>query len=226
MTAKSQVPSGSSGLNSKKRDFKQMDTIFNHQESESELSDDDIGSRYLKRQNKNQPMEISSKRPVSRKRRVIESDSSSKSRDPRFDPLCGNYKKNEFDQRYGFLDQYKKSEIQMLKTSLKKEKNVEEKERLNKLLNSMQSQLGEKKRKEKEQEVKRSWRKKEEERVKHGKKPFYLKKSEMRKMELIQKYEDIKAQDGNSSAKLDKLIEKRRLKHAQKHHKSIPRSRR
>ena len=50
-----------------------------------------------------------------------------------------------------------------------------------------------------------------------GKKPFYLKKSEKRKRELVAKYEELKA-----SGQLDKYMEKRRRKNASTDHKWLP----
>ena len=58
---------------------------------------------------------------------------------------------------------------------------------------------------------------KEKEAVKAGKKPFFMKKSEKKRQELIQRYQELKA-----TGKLQKTIEKRRKKNAQKDHRYIP----
>jgi ribosomal RNA-processing protein 36 len=57
--------------------------------------------------------------------------------------------------------------------------------------------------------------------VKDGKKPFYLKKSEQRRLELVAKYEELKG-----SGKLEKYLEKRRKKNAAKDHRYLPSTRR
>lgn len=61
----------------------------------------------------------------------------------------------------------------------------------------------------------------EKEAVADGKKPFFLKKSEKRKRELVAKYEELK-----SSGRLDKYMEKRRKKNAAKDHRYVPSTRR
>ncbi|CAK7335452.1 unnamed protein product [Dovyalis caffra] len=60
-------------------------------------------------------------------------------------------------------------------------------------------------------------KKKEREAAKQGKRPFYLKKSEVRKQRLIEKYNKLKA-----SGKLESFIEKRRRKNAAKDHIYMP----
>ena len=57
--------------------------------------------------------------------------------------------------------------------------------------------------------------------VKQGKRPFYLKASEKRKLALVSKYNALKASGG-----LDKALAKRRQKVASKDHRLLPRGRR
>ena len=57
--------------------------------------------------------------------------------------------------------------------------------------------------------------------VEAGKKPYYLKKSEQRKLELLAKYRELKEGGG-----LDKFMEKRRKKNASKDHRYVPSQRR
>lgn len=58
-------------------------------------------------------------------------------RDPRFDPLCGHYNPSLFDRSYGFLKDYQVSEVETLKGEAKKTKSAEEKEKLEKAVESM-----------------------------------------------------------------------------------------
>lgn len=168
-------------------------------------------------------MEMSSKKPVSRKRQIVE-ETGFKPRDPRFDPLCGQLRENDFKQKYKFLESYKQSEIAILKEQIRKARNPDEKSRMNSLLTRIMSQEGAKARKEKEQALKREWRKKETERVKEGKKPYHLKRSELKKMELVETYNKLK--QAGQEGKIDKLIEKRRQKNANKDHRQMPYARR
>jgi ribosomal RNA-processing protein 36 len=54
-----------------------------------------------------------------------------------------------------------------------------------------------------------------------GKRPFYLKKSEKKRLELVAKYEALKASGG-----LEKYMAKRRKKNAAKDHRYLPVGRR
>ncbi|CAA2978898.1 Ribosomal RNA processing protein 36 homolog [Olea europaea subsp. europaea] len=60
-------------------------------------------------------------------------------------------------------------------------------------------------------------KKKEREAAKKGKRPYYLKKSDIRKQKLIQKYEELKG-----AGKLESFLDKRRRKNAAKDHRYMP----
>jgi len=57
--------------------------------------------------------------------------------------------------------------------------------------------------------------------VSEGKKPYYLKRSDLRKQEMIEKYQTLKGQ-----GKLDRYIIKKRRRQVAKDRKSIPNRRR
>ena len=57
-------------------------------------------------------------------------------------------------------------------------------------------------------------------RVQQGKTPFYLKKGEFKKLELVKKFKQLQGQD------VDKLLEKKRKRNASKQHTRLPKSRR
>jgi ribosomal RNA-processing protein 36 len=61
----------------------------------------------------------------------------------------------------------------------------------------------------------------EKQAVAAGKAPFYLKKSEVKKRELLAKYEELKDSGG-----LEKFMAKRRKKNAAKDHRYVPSTRR
>ncbi|CAG8475909.1 22859_t:CDS:2 [Rhizophagus irregularis] len=147
-----------------------------------------------KRRNKHAPMEMSSKRPVSRFRQIVEIP---KSRDPRFDSLSGKFNEDLYEKTYSFLNEYKKSEIEQIKSQISKEKDPVEKSRLQQLLSKLL--------------------------VYKGKKPYYYKKSDVKKLELIDKFSKLQESDPKV---LEKVIEKRRKKNASIKHKYIPFKRR
>ncbi|OMP04763.1 Ribosomal protein S7e [Corchorus olitorius] len=145
-----------------------------------------------RRANKNRPMELSSKKPVKSFRQVIQAPKRV-ARDPRFESLCGKLDVDGFRKRYDFLF----------------EKNLPA-EREDKQLKYESA-------KHTDAEILAEHKKKEREAAKQGKRPFYLKKSEIRKQRLVEKYKKLKA-----SGKLESFIEKRRRKNAAKDHRFMP----
>jgi len=73
---------------------------------------------------KNKPQEMSSKIKTSSFRQVVNvSSGKTKTRDPRFDDLCGsNYDEEVFDKRFSFLQKVKDKELMILNKKLKKSK--------------------------------------------------------------------------------------------------------
>ncbi|KAF2268945.1 DUF947-domain-containing protein [Lojkania enalia] len=171
------------------------------------------------RSSKHAPAVQSSKRAVTRRRNVIDVKKPA-SRDPRFDPIAGRPDANTFKKRYAFLDDYKASEMAELRATIKKAKNEADKEKLRRKLLSMESQKKSQDTKEKQQEIVRDHKKQERELIKQGKKPFYLKKSEQKKLALIDRFQNMKPKQQ------DKVIERRRKKAAAKERKNMPAERR
>ncbi len=119
-----------------------------------------------------------------------------------------------------FLDEYRESEILDLKNAIRRTKHADEKEHLKRDLLVMESRRKAHLAKDKEQEVLRKHRKKEKELIQQGKKPFYLKKGEQKKMALVERFEGMKGKQA------DKVIERRRKKKAAKERKGMPEKRR
>lgn len=167
-------------------------------------------------QGKKGPLEMSAKKPVPFLRQVI-SVRKKVRRDPRFDDLSGEYKPEIFMKTYSFLDSIKKQEKEMIQKQLKKCRNVEQKEKLQQLLNRMtqQEQAQQKQQKLREREL--SWKRQQRELAKQGKKPFFLKKSEMKKLELAEKYAELKR-----SGKLESFLNKKRKRNAIKDKRRLP----
>ncbi|KAJ3305949.1 rRNA biogenesis protein rrp36 [Kappamyces sp. JEL0829] len=175
-----------------------------------------------KRANKNMPMEMSSKRPVTRNRNVTEGLSTKlKHRDPRFEPLAGKLNPELYKTSYGFIREYQDSEVSLLKKDIASEKDRDRKQQLQLTLNSLVSRINARQQKESVQEKKREWKKKEASLVKEGKKPFFLKTAEMKKQMLHEKYKSL-----GKGVSMEKFLEKRRKRNSQKEHVKMPSTRR
>ncbi|GAB1314903.1 rRNA bioproteinsis protein rrp36 [Madurella fahalii] len=180
------------------------------------------------RTSKHAPAEMSSKKPVSRKRdflTVTAPTQKQQPRDPRFMPLgagssASTVAEIKARKAYAFLDEYRESEMQQLRAAIKKTKNAAEKEQLQKALMSMESRKKAQTRKDKERAVIEEHRRQEKELIKQGKKPFYLKRSEQKKRVLVDQFQRMK------KGQVDKVIERRRKKIAAKEKKLLPVARR
>ena len=179
------------------------------------------------RSSKHAPQEVSSKRPVSRKREIIPVKKV-QYRDPRFDPaVTGKSVKTKADEdhvrrAYAFLDEYREDELRKLKGAIKKAKTPAEKEQLQRAYMSMESRKKARDKKDKERAVVEEHRRREKELVKEGIKsrPFYLKKSEQKKQLLTEQFSAL------SEKQREKAIEKKRKKVAGKEKKAMPMERR
>ncbi|SCV70270.1 BQ2448_1664 [Microbotryum intermedium] len=176
------------------------------------------------RSSKHAPMELSSKKPVTRNRQVIEVQAN-KARDPRFDSLSGNIKSDLFSRSYGFLADQQTAELEALRKTVamarKKGVSKEEKKSMEDALQRMESREISRKNKARDQEALRAWKKQELEKRQKGKQAFHLKSAERKALLLKAKY-DVLAQD---KKQLRKTIEKKRKKTAQKDKKLLPQRR-
>ncbi|KAJ8772559.1 hypothetical protein K2173_027736 [Erythroxylum novogranatense] len=171
-----------------------------------------------RRANKNRPMEISSKKPVTRFREVVQIPKKEVPRDPRFESYAGNLDVDGFRKRYDFLyENNLPAEREELKKQLKKSKNPRDIDQLKDRISWIDKQLKFESAKQIDATILAEHKKKEREAAKQGKRPYYLKKSEIRKQRLIEKYNKLKA-----SGKLESFIEKRRRKNAAKDHRYMP----
>lgn len=169
------------------------------------------------RANKNRPMEVSCKKPVSRFRDVIQAPKKL-IRDPRFESLCGKLDTDGFKKRYSFLyEEELPAEKEQLRKQLKKTNDPSVIEEIQNRISWINKQLKSDSTKHRDNAILAEHKKKEREAVKHGKKPFYLKKSEIKKRRLLEKYEELKA-----SNQLEHYIRKRRKKNAAKDHRHMP----
>nr|GMD55592.1 ribosomal RNA processing protein 36 homolog [Ipomoea batatas] len=169
------------------------------------------------RSNKNRPMEISSKKPVSRFREVVQVPKRIV-RDPRFETLCGKLDEEGFKKRYNFLYQ---KDLPAEKEDLKKQMTrTKDPQVINELKNRIawiDKQLKSASTRNTEKVILSEHKKKQREAAKQGKQPYYLKKSEIRQRKIIEKYKELKG-----SGKLEAFIEKKRRKNASKDHRYLP----
>ncbi|CAM9515987.1 unnamed protein product [Choristocarpus tenellus] len=174
------------------------------------------------RPNKNRPQEVPSNRPVGRFREVVKV-THQKSRDPRFEG-GGSVSKLNYDifrKSYSFLDDYQDKEIVELKKSLKKEKNQENAGRIREVLNRLQQDRAERSQGDRCQTALREAKRAERDAVASGKKPYFLKGSEKKRINLDQRFSALKEE-----GKLKKFLEKKRKRNASKDHRWLPSKRR
>lgn len=169
-----------------------------------------------KRSSKHAPTEMSSKKPVSLRRDIVEVHKP-QARDPRFGPLNSRpIDEAKARKAYAFLDEYRDDELKRLRAVAKKTKDPAAREELQRQVMSMESRKKAQERKDREKAVLEEHRRQEKELIKQGKKPFYLKKSEQKKRLLMDQYASM------SQKQVDRLIERRRKKAAGKEKKSLP----
>ncbi|KAK9249004.1 hypothetical protein V1506DRAFT_526683 [Lipomyces tetrasporus] len=172
-----------------------------------------------KRVSKHAPQEVSAKKPVSRFRDVVEVPKIVR-RDPRFESISGKFNEAQFRKNYAFLDEYREAELRNMGERLKKTKDTNQIQDLQREYQSLDSKLNSSKRKDFERQVLKEHEKKEKELVKQGKKPFYLKRADKRKLVLTKKFSEMK------KSEVDRAIKRRRKKNISKERKQIPLSRR
>lgn len=176
------------------------------------------------REHKHRPVEMSSKKPVSvlrdsllglgdgsgmKKKRV---------RDPRFDSLSGKYEEKDFKKRYSFVfDEKLPEERRELKESLSKIKSARKKERLQKKLQKVTQQLKTEEARRRKESRRQKVLEAHKEATRGQSRKYHLKKSEIKKQELLLQYKELK-----ESGQLQKYMEKRRRKNSAKDHRYLP----
>ncbi|PVU91067.1 hypothetical protein BB561_004578 [Smittium simulii] len=148
-----------------------------------------------KKKSKKEPSEISSKKRVKSVWQIMD-PAGNKPLDPRFEKSSGHLNLDLFKKSYSFIDKYQDSEIQTSR------RHAEE----------YQGKLD---------EIKKMHKKREYDLIKQGKKPYFLKRSSLKEIELAKKFEQV-----SGTKKLDKMLEKKRKRNAAKEHKQMPYKRR
>ncbi|KAM9313573.1 ribosomal RNA processing protein 36 homolog [Pholidichthys leucotaenia] len=170
-----------------------------------------------KRLNKNRPMEISAKRPVPFLRQVVPVRKPTL-RDPRFDDLSGEYKPEIFEKTYKFINDIKAKEKEVIQKQLRRmKKNNQRKDKLQFLLKRMDNQERARRSREQQRERELQLKRQQRERAAQGAQPFFMKKSEMKKLQLAEKYQELK-----KSGKLENFLSKKRRRNATKDRRKLP----
>jgi ribosomal RNA-processing protein 36 len=139
-------------------------------------------------------------------------------RDPRFNPWqAPRTIADEIRQRkdYAFLDDIQQSEINELKAQMKKTKDMDAKAELRRQLMSLESKKKAREKRDEELDLLQEHKESEKELVSRGKKPFYLKKSEQKKLVLETQFASM------SKKQVDRLIARREKKKASKERKEL-----
>ncbi|KAH7885268.1 hypothetical protein F5I97DRAFT_1355838 [Phlebopus sp. FC_14] len=203
-----------------------------------------------KRANKHAPSEVTSKRPVSRRRTIIEDKTPvsfhnflravhslrnrhQKPRDPRFLQAAGKHDYPQFRQRYDFLSDLHTDELKTLRENLKHARRLlvnsprdlrtqreEEVRRLELAVKRGESAVNRDTREKVEAEALRKVKEAEKEKRKHGKAEWWMKQSEKRELLSKAHFEAIASVGGKQAVK--KAIEKKQRKINQKEKKSRP----
>ncbi|KAF8922582.1 hypothetical protein CPB85DRAFT_1372164 [Mucidula mucida] len=184
------------------------------------------------RVSKHAPVEVTSKRPVSRKRTVVDVKTV-QARDPRFLPLSGEFSSEKFSTNYSFLFDAHKNELQTLRENAKlarkllqsspkhlREEREAEVSKLELAVKRAESNVNRDKRTQIEREALQRVKKDEKEKRQQGKQSWYMKESEKKTMLTKARYEALAASGGERAVK--KAIEKRQKKIGQKEKKSRP----
>ncbi|CAI5726303.1 unnamed protein product [Hyaloperonospora brassicae] len=172
--------------------------------------------RRAQRENKNQPLELSSKRAVGRFRQVVEVKKK-RALDPRFEAQSGRLNEDLFHKSYAFLDEYKHRELQQLKQQLKQTKSAAKRDELKHEIAVRQQDVTEKQKRDKIQSALTKRKREEREAVASGKGAFYLKRKDKKTLELQAKFQDLQ-----ETGRLSKFMAKKRKKNASKDHRWLP----
>ncbi|KAK0198038.1 hypothetical protein F5146DRAFT_1017978, partial [Armillaria mellea] len=184
------------------------------------------------RPNKHAPMEMTSKRPITRRRTVVEVKTV-QPRDPRFIPLSGELSEEKYRHNYAFLTQAHKNELQILRENLKRARKLlisspkhlrsereSEVEKLELAVKRAESAVNKDRREEVERGALNKLKKEEKEKQGQGKGSWWMKEADKKQLLTRARY-DALAQSGGERA-VKKAIEKKQKKIGQKEKKSRP----
>ncbi|CAD5224212.1 unnamed protein product [Bursaphelenchus okinawaensis] len=154
-----------------------------------EDSDDDAAPEEFKRDGKNRPREISTKKAL--KHNSIISTKRQKRYDPRFE--CGDFDEVRFSRDYGFINQMKRDEVSKMKKMLKKgEIGEAETSDVKEVIKVMENQIRTAEDKSDEIETRAELRKTNIDRLRSGKKPIFLNKNQLKTKVIEKRFDRLK----------------------------------
>lgn len=175
-----------------------------------------------KKKSKHAPTESSSKKPVSKIRKIPGLEKSTLYQDIRFDVAFGKADLQEARKNYAFLDEYRQNEINELNQIIKDKKKFEklsfrEQEEIKLQLQSLKSRMDTLKTRDLQHKVLDDYKQEQLRNVREGKQstPYYLKKSEQRKLLQTVKFESMKP------AQREKVMERKRKRKLGKEFKQL-----
>lgn len=178
-----------------------------------------------KKKSKHAPTESSSKRPVSKIRKLEGMNpkyTQGLHQDIRFDAAFGKADLQEARKNYGFLDEYRQNEISQLQNIIKDKKTFNslpghEQEEIKFQLQSLKSRLDTLKNRDLQNRILNDYKRQQVENIKSGKQstPYFLKKSEQRKLLQKAKFDSMKP------GQREKVIERKRKRKLGKEFKEL-----
>lgn len=178
-----------------------------------------------KQKHKHAPSESSSKKPVSKIRNlteVLNPKYNKLHQDIRFDAAYGKADLRETRQNYAFLDNYRQQEIQDLQKLIRDKKSFDlllynEQEETKLRLQSLKSRLDTLKNRDLEYKILDDYKKEQMQNFREGKQsnPYFLKRSEQRKLIQKAKFESMKPKQR------EKVIERKRKRKLGKEFKQL-----
>lgn len=195
--------------------YKSSEEEFFDSDSDSDGPPEETSSKDTKKKkNKHAPSESSSKRPVSRIRDIPGLPSRKQQTlhtDIRFDAAYGKADLAKARKDYAFLDEYRKQEIANMESLLKDKKsrlNDDEREEIKLQLQSLKSRMDTLKNRDLENSILSNYKKQQMESFKEGKvkKPYFLKRSDKRKILQKAKFDSMKPKQR------EKAMERKRKK--------------
>jgi len=185
-----------------------------------------------KRSSKHAPTEVTSKRPVTRKRQVVEVPKLIP-RDPRFLPMTGEFSADKFQQSYSFLAENHKKELSALREALKQARKLlsssprdlrsereHEVHRLEQAIKRAESLVNKDRLDQVQRDALGKIKKEEVAKRTQGKGEWHLKRGEVQKVVVQARYEALAKEGGQRAVK--RAIEKKQKKESQKEKRSRP----
>lgn len=166
----------------------------------------EVKKRVRSKKHRNAPSEHSSTKPCGPQLYGTD-DGHPKFMDPRFNPACGEIDKIGFVKNYAFIQTHREAEIAQLEKELEDDPSLAFDENFKKRLQSLKDQYKTFDSKITDVEARLKWHHEERERIAEGKRPFWVGKSEMKKIEQKRKFDELK-----ETGKLNSYLKKRNKK--------------